>query len=170
MKKTILIAFCFCLFLISSCDFVRGLAGMPTSKEIAAKKELIEIAEAKKQKEIDSLKAAQKAVQDSLALLDLLKTSGNRLIPASDMGVIHQNELQKRYYIIVGAFSSSSNANKLLRIVEKEGYEAIPIKFKNGFTSVGVCPSDKLAVMYDRLNEVKKERFCPDGVWILVKE
>ena len=74
MKKCLMIsALAVSVCLLGGCDFFRQLAGRPTSQDIAAKRERIEREAEAHQRRLDSLKAVQKQISDSLATLDSLR-------------------------------------------------------------------------------------------------
>ena len=171
MKKCMMIsALAVTVCLLGGCDFFRQLAGRPTSRDIAAKRERIEReAEAHRQR-MDSLKAVQKQISDSLATLDSLRASKESLISTRQLATRGQYRLEYRYYVMVGAFSSPENAAKQVAKAEAAGYAATTIPFKNGFTAVGVCPSNNLSEVFASLRKVRTERFCPEDAWILNNE
>ena len=79
-------------------------------------------------------------------------------------------KLSKRYYIIVGAFSNADNASWLASKIKDAGYDVEKIPYGNGFTAVGVAGTDALAHLWDNLQKVRTESFCPKDVWILVND
>ena len=119
---------------------------------------------------MDSLSRIEKAKADSLALLDKIKESGEMLLSASSLRRVNTRDLSKRYYIMVGAFSSADNAGWLASKIKDAGYEVEKIPYGNGFTAVGVAGTDALAHLWDSLQKVRNESFCPKDVWILVND
>lgn len=155
---------------VSSCDFFRKLADRPTSAEIEAKRKYIEAAETAHQKRLDSLKLAQKQASDSLAVLDSLKKTHSNLVSSAKMGGAALSRLDKRYCIVVGSFADRNNAEKMAARVSEAGYEPVVLAYNNGFTAVGVCPSNTLTEVFDKLKEVRTQKFCPADAWVLVNE
>lgn len=155
---------------LQGCDAFRRLAGRPTSDEIAAKREMIQREEAAHQARMDSLSRIEKAKADSLALLDKMKDAGEMFLSVTSLRRANTLKLDKRYYIIVGAFSSSDNASWLASKITNAGYEVEKIPYGNGFTAVGVAGTDALAHLWDNLQKVRTESFCPKDVWILVND
>ena len=86
------------------------------------------------------------------------------------MGGISAGSLKHKYYIIVGAFMDKGNAEFMKKQVTGAGYEAELVYFRNGYTCVGVCPTDNLVEEYSNLQKLKEEKFCPEDIWILVNE
>ena len=158
------------MFVFQGCDAFRRLAGRPTSDEIAAKREMIQREEAAHQARMDSLSRIEKAKADSLALLDKMKEAGEMFLSVSSLRRANTLKLDKRYYIVVGAFSSSDNASWLASKITNAGYEVEKIPYGNGFTAVGVAGTDALAHLWDNLQKVRTESFCPKDVWILVND
>lgn len=154
------------LFVFSSCDLFRKMAGRPTSKDIEAKRLLIEKEELAHQNRMDSLKTMQEYIADSLAVLDSIRLSEGALVEARQLSEETKAALRYRYYIIVGAFGKPENAGNHAEAARKAGYEASLISYKNGYTAVGICPSDKITDAYDSLRKVRESGFCPDA-WIL---
>lgn len=155
---------------LQGCDAFRRLAGRPTSDEIAAKQEVIQREEAAHQARMDSLSRIEKAKADSLAILDEIKKSGEVFLPLASLRRADTKGLDKRYYIIVGAFCNADNASWLASKIANAGYEVVKIPYGNGFIAVGVGGTDALAHLWDNLRKVRTESFCPKDVWILVNE
>ena len=174
MKRSVLICLlCLCTFtaLFTGCDAFRRLAGRPVSAEIEAKRAAIEaVEEAQHQARMDSLKKVEKQMADSLAVLDSLENHNEIMRSPKSLGGLYSEELAHRYYIIVGAFVDKGNAAALKLDAQKAGYEVALINFRNGYTAVGLCPSDSIVVAYDWLRKVKEEKFAPADAWILVNQ
>ena len=66
----------------------------------------------------------------------------------------------------IESFSNQDNARKFSENANLSGYPATMIRYRNGFTAVGVCPSDRLTDAYHSLKQVRESGFCPDA-WIL---
>ena len=179
MKKAIIIAaMAASVCVLGGCDFIRTLAGRPTSSEIAAKREQVAKETELVRQRKDSIEAAaslereriRKWVADSLALEDSLRRSGDDVVKSSArMGVSHAS-LPNRYYVMIGAFSSSANAARQAARAEKAGYPATVIPLKNGISAVGVCATNSLTEICAALKKVRQEPFCPDDAWILKNE
>ena len=159
-----------CVAVVSGCDFLRRLAGRPTSADIDAKREQIRLEQAAHQARLDSLKRIEKAAADSLEMLDRIKESGEMMLPVSTLRRADAMKLTHRYYIVVGAFSDASNAAWLADRIERSGFEVVKIPYGNGFTAVGAAGTDSLAGLWDNLGKVRAAEFCPKDVWILVND
>lgn len=177
MKKTGFLLLIMTLLLATGCDFFRKLAGRPTASEIEERKiEILRIEEAEQQARLDSIKRVQKMVLDSiarldsLAVLDSIRQGGGSVLNPSSLGGLFSTKLEARYYVIVGAFRSRENAEKMHKRVTGAGYSPALISFRNGLNAVGVCPANNIKDAHKALKDVKKEKFCPSGAWILLNE
>lgn len=162
---------------VTGCDFFRKLAGRPTSEDIEIKRlEIIKIEQAEHQARLDSIKRAHQmmldsiARLDSLAVLDSICQSGGSVLNPASLGGLFCTKLEARYYVIVGAFKSRANAEKLFTRVADKGYTPALITFRNGLIAVGLAPADNIKDAHRSLKEVRKEKFCPKGAWILLNE
>lgn len=165
-----LAVFCAVLPLLSGCDFFRTLAGRPTSKDIEAARLRIEREEAAHRFRLDSLRRVQKAMADSLELLDAIKAEKSNILSSGSVGGVGASALDCRYYIIVGAFSDKANAEKQGRKASDKGYRVTLVPFRNGYTAVALEGSRSLSEAYAALKRIKEESFCPADAWVLVNE
>lgn len=171
MKKSLILISLVSILVLNGCDAFRKLAGRPTAAELEAKRvEINEAREAAHRARIDSLKKVEKALADSLAILDSLKQMNGTILNPSAMGGLFTTKLDYRYYIVVGAFTQRSNAEVLLEKVQKAGFVGTMISFRNGFNAIGICNTDNLNQAFLSLKKVQEEDFCPDDAWILVNE
>lgn len=169
MKRSIIAMLLVSAVLSTGCDMFRRLAGRPTSEEIEARRSAIAAArEAEHQARLDSLHKVEKQMADSLAVLDSLKSMNGTMLEPAAMGGLFSAGLDCRYYVIVGSFMDKGNAEFLKNKVEKAGYPATLVNFRNGYTAVGVCPTDSIVAAYESLRKVQAEPFSPEDVWILV--
>ena len=181
MKNRIILAFLVLALATTSCDFLRKVAGRPTSGELEqmrleiADLERIKAEQKAEQLRLDSLVAARaemeaRMVADSLALLDSLRQMSGSMLNPTELGGLYTTKLDSRYYIVVGSFRRRANAEKLFTQVSDADYLPTLISFRNGFNAVGVCPNNKLSEVFNDLKAVRKEPFCPSDVWILLNE
>lgn len=166
-KCAVIAALSATVLLLGGCDFFRVLAGRPTSSDIAAKKARIDAEERAHQARLDSMEIVHRQAADSLAMLDSISSFSKTVVAARQLKPESKAALTAAYYVIVGSFSKEENARAFASKVKAEGYEASLIAYKNGFTAVGICPSDNLSEVYESLKKVSKEKFCPAGAWIL---
>lgn len=106
-------------------------------------------AQAKKQRELDSI---NKAKADSLALLAAMEAE--------------KNALKDRFYVVLGSFKVQGNAEKMHAFLEKNNYTPKTIKFKNGFELVSAASTNNLQEALRILDELLSQEYCPDDVWV----
>lgn len=169
MKKTVLIFLSAAMILTAGCDAFRRLAGRPVSADIEARRSAIEARKlAEHQACMDSLAKIEKMLADSLAVMDSLKAmEGTVLMNPKSLGGLSAERLEHKYHIIVGSFMDKGNAEVLRTRVASAGYEAVLVNFRNGYTAVGVSPTDNIMEAYASLKQLQKEPFSPEGIWIL---
>ncbi len=177
MRKSLSLLALAALFTLTGCDFFRFLADRPVSADIEERKLLVLRAEqAAHQARVDSLKAEQRRLEDSLAVLDsiaaleAIRQNGGTILNPSAMGGLFATRLESRYHIIIGSFRTRSNAEILLGKASESGYSPLLISFRSGLIAVGLCPCNTLAEASESLRKVRQEQFCPSDVWILVNE
>ena len=176
MKNNILAisAFLLTLMLACGCDMFRSLAGRPTSEDIAAMRVELAARQAAEAAHRDSLeKARLKAEHEAriAAALDTLDSmKGYLRTPARFGGVVPGMEPRSRYSIVVGSYRDRDNAVKYSEKLTRDGFPAEAVGLRNGYTAVGVCPTDDPSELLASLRKVRRESFCPKEVWILVNE
>ena len=175
MKKSLVLVLAVSAVIISGCDFVRVIAGRPTSKQVeAVRVERIKQEEARHQARLDSMRRVQQQLADSLAmeqyLLDSLSQSKGTVMTPSSLGGIGVSNLEYTYYIVVGAFRDPVNALNKKTQCDDFGYPAKIINFRNGLNAVAVCPSNSIAETIKNMKAVKGQKFCPKDGWILVNQ
>ena len=173
MKKSYILLIIVSLLCLTGCDFMRKLAGRPTSEDVEMKRiEILRAEEAALQARLDSLRnVEQRMMQDSLNALDSIRQLGGSILNPASLGGLFATKLEARYYIILGSFRSRANAEGLFNVAKNAGYKPALISFgKGGLIAVGVSPVNKLSDAFTALNSVKKEKFCPNDVLILVNE
>ena len=173
MKKTLILAVML-LSVVSSCDFVRTLAGRPTSARLEEMRvERMRAEEARHQAVLDSMERAEKALAEALAareqeLLDSLTQAHGTVLNPSRLGGLYTTKLESKYYIVVGAFRNRTFAERKLTQCNEAGYTATIISFRNGLLAVSVCPSDNLEETLQTLKKLRGTEVCPEDGWILM--
>ena len=167
MKNKILVisAFLLVLLVCGGCDMFRSLAGRPTSSDIAAMRAVIEAREAAERARQDSLERVARAALDTLASM-----KGYLRRPSSLGGLSADSVPSGVYSIVIGSYLDRANAVKFSEKLTEDGFPAEAVRFRNGFTAVCVCPTDDPAEIVSSLSRVRREKFCPKEVWILVNE
>ena len=125
MKKSYILLVLTAFLTLTGCDFMRKLAGRPTSEDVEQKRvELLRAEEAALQARIDSLRnAEQKMIQDSLNALDSIRQSGGSILNPASLGGLFATKLEARYYVILGSFRTRSNAEALFNVAKTAGYK-----------------------------------------------
>ena len=172
MRKSVILLMLAAVFVLTGCDFMRILAGRPTSKDIDEKRVMIMKAEeAALQARLDSMRRVEeKVVSDSLAASDTLAARGVVVSDASRLGGLADGDHGARYHIVIGVFRERTNARKLADEAEAAGFPAVLMDCNRGMIAVGVCPSDRIVQTLDALDRLRLESFCPKDSWILLNE
>ena len=186
----ILVALLSVTMVVTGCDFFRVLAGRPTSKEIEAKRaEILRSAQDDKVVAQDDKVVAQddkgsvpQQNQDSVQVVKPETAASERQDDGQrpHSAAAEQSEARmdaavpvrpagekKRFYVIMGAFSSRENAEKYAERIKSFGYEPEFFGFTEGRTAVGVGGTDDPEEAKAFMRELKGQDFCPEGVWIL---
>lgn len=169
MKRFVTIVILGCaLTLLGGCDFMRSIAGRPTSKDIEAKKAAIAADELVQKARLDSLAAVKKLEADSLKAVNELPVLVD-MVPVGKTG--NKAVLEHRYYIVIGAFSNAANAKRLADRYNSAGYESVLLPYRSGFTAVALCPADKIADLHASFLRLQADSAnCPKEMWVLVNE
>lgn len=173
MKKTLIFALA-AVLLVTGCDFVRTVAGRPTSAQLdEIRKERMAAEEARHQARLDSMAKAEKAMAEAMAareaqLLDSLTQAKGTVLNPSKLGGLFTTKLESKYYIVVGAFRTRSYAERKLTQCNQAGYTATIISFRNGLLAVAICPSDNLEETLKTLKKLRGTEVCPQDGWILM--
>lgn len=174
MKKVIRILLIFSILCISSCDFLRKVAGRPTEADLQAKAERIEL---RRQEVRDSISAALEAlrakqIQDSLeavAVARSLDSLGVKLSSVFRFGE-PQEKLGYRYNLIIGVFRNRFIADSKYQIASNRGFSPFLIPFNGGINALCLCSSDSLGDVLDVYITGRKANVCPSDAWVYVKE
>ena len=178
MKKlAYLFAFCLMALSLNSCDFFRALAGRPGSSYIREKKARIEQVETRKAElrdsieraRLDSVACAERYVADSLYAMDTLKHAG-KLRKASSIKNIPANKLDRRCYVVVGAFSNEANARRLMARYRDAGFDSMMFRYRSGLNAVFVAPCNRITDAFESYRAVMRMPFASKETWILVNE
>ena len=134
MKKSCILLILAFSFILTGCDFMRKLAGRPTSEDVEAKRlELLRAEEAALEARLDSLRnVEQRMIVDSLNALDSIRQLGGSILNPASLGGLFATKLESRYYIILGSFRARANAEALFKKVKDAGYKPALISFVKG--------------------------------------
>lgn len=152
MDRRLLAVLALVMALASGCDWIRAKLDMPTSEDIAKKKELIAQKEAaQKAAEVasDSIAAVDSTVRQTAPEPETAKPEIQKPEPSSSgLNLTPRSSLDKTYYIIVGAFKTDGLVSKSLK--DNEGILETPFAFSgNGLKYVSIGG-------YETLEEARK--------------
>lgn len=158
----------------TGCDFFRKLAGRPTSDQIAAMAEAIRLEESARI--ADSLRKALAEPQEDSAATTPAPAAQAASTPTASSPVTAATTPAaaapapagdlKRFYVVMASFGNSANANKYASILEAKGYPATILK-RGSYQVVAVCGTDDEAAIKQSFDEIRRQDFCPQGVWII---
>lgn len=170
MKKVATYIFLGIFFLnITSCDFLRRVAGRPTSDVIAVKASELAL----RQKAVeDSLKLAREieakrlAQEQAAARIAAAGVKSSKVFSFGDPVVA----LESRYNLIIGVYRTDAIARQQVAQARSAGFSTSTILFRGGVQAVALAMSDDLAVIADAVEQGRKLGICPKDAWIYVKE
>ncbi len=149
----------------TGCDFFRMLAGRPTSAQIAAMAEAIRLEESARI--ADSLR---KALADTIPAQAAAEPQEVPAAVAPQVAVTPapaaQSDDLKRFYIVMASFGKVANARNYASSLEAKGYPATILR-RGGYQVVAVCGTDDEAAVKQSFDEIRRQDFCPQGVWII---
>ena len=165
-----------CAVALTGCDFIRWVAGRPSSSQLEKMRvEKLRRDELRHQARLDSMRAVQKQMADSLAalegfLLDSLSSQKGAMFTPERFGGLEASTITTKYCIVVGAFRESGNAERMLHKCTALGYAAAIIRFRNGLSAVAVCQEDNLTKAVRNLNEIRSGGVLPEGSWLFINK
>ena len=163
MRHSVTLLLAVLMMTVTGCDFMRVLAGRPTSKDIENKRlEIIKAEEAALQAKLDSMRLQEeKRVADSLAAMQALVSASVVLSGPERLGGLVAESLPSKY---------GKNAQKLADEASAKGYKVALLECRRGMIAVGLCPSDNIAEVASSYDALKNETFFPKDAWVLVME
>ncbi len=184
MRKVLLpLMFCAAVLSVSSCDFLRSLAGRPTSEQLKSASQssevtapvveedtlAVEIAQDQTQEQ-EQVQEQPSATQQSVEEYEMVRRHGRLNVP---FAYTHTNSSLKStpehtYYILVGTYRQKPTLNKMVSDAKKAGYEPCLLEYSNGLVSVGLLPCDRIEQAIDAYATVKNEKFCPGDACVLI--
>lgn len=156
MKKVAIICLALSLLSLSGCDFLRTVAGRPTSAELSEKKRVIE---------------EKKAAADSIACRDAKKELWKLGVKFSSVFTFGNpvHPLEYGYNLIVGVYLTENKARAHYDLARKEGFSPFFIEFANGAKALCLCGSDDCRAILDAVSRAGR-MVCPSDAWIYVNE
>ena len=128
--------------------------------------------ELRHQARLDSMRAVQKQMADSLAalevfLLDSLSHRNGAMYTSKRFGGMEASAIDRKFCIVVGAFREAGNAERMMLHCADLGYPATIVRFRNGLSAVAICQSDDLSEVVARLNAIRGGGLLPATSWLL---
>lgn len=172
MKKILRIVLLACMVMLSSCNFMRKVAGRPDSSELARKAVLIDAREAYIKDSIKQVKRARQAreaaVQDSLDALPILREHGVKLSSVFSFGQ-PVNPLECRYNLIIGVYRNPATARSQMLKVASLGFTPLRIDFEGGECAVCLAADNSLGQIASITVDGMALKACPPDAWVYVK-
>lgn len=162
--------------MLGGCDFMRRVAGRPTSADLAAKRDAIqarvmaaeEAREAAEEEAHEAQEAVAAAPKPDAASFTALRAAGCLVNSVSTLGLKLPAALSHNYYIITGSFAERENAESLAAKLLSQGFESELIPFSARRTAVGACPSDGVDEIVASYKTLVGGGTVPADSWILV--
>lgn len=179
MRRITVLTACAALLLgVTGCDFLRTVAGRPTSAELAVRREAVAAEQARSQAAL----ARERAIQDSLAALErhradsaaaevFFREAKVSRIHSSALPGVRQEEAPFRYCVVLAGLSQPENAAHFAEKLKAAGYDPVVMKYTRGrSTLVGVGATDDFGAVRASYEKVRQEPFCPRDAWIFIKD
>ena len=171
VKGTVVLVFLSAALIVSGCDFMRKVAGRPTSADLEAMVASREQEEARAARALQERQQRERELQyQADSLLAVQTMEGIVMNRLSDLNVRVTTELPAKYNVVLGAFSDASNADNLISRLKEAGYEASAMRYRSGKTAVLACCTDSFVELGKSFASLQKENYCPKDVWVIVKE
>lgn len=155
---------------LTGCDFLRTIAGRPTSEELAVIEKAAQEKLVREQVVKDSLAvvAAREAAEREAEAFWSSKDAP-RIVDASTLKGLAFRDVEFKYLIVLGSFSKPENVVSFTKRLSEAGYEPVVLKYNYGTQIVCVCPSADKSSLMQACAKVSKEPFCPGNYWIIAK-
>lgn len=150
---------------ITSCDFLRRVAGRPTSAEIACKSEALELRRQQREDSLRFVAAIEAARRDSVEKAARIRGLGIKISDVFFYGKPLE-PLHHRYNLIVGVFRTNAMASKQMREVESAGFPASEIFFRDGIRAIVLAADDDLGGVADVAEGAANAGVLPKDAWI----
>lgn len=170
MKKlTIYFVLALIFSTLTSCDFLRSVAGRPTSEQLAAKRQMIERREVEIRDSIRREEQIRKFEAEEAEGRQMLADAGFRTNNVFSFGAPLE-ALEHKYYVIIGVYRNSLTADEQVKSVSASGFFPSRIYFDGGIQAVVLCHSDRLKEIATTLNEARAGKVCPKDSWVYINE
>ncbi|MDR1406026.1 MAG: hypothetical protein LBI89_02330 [Prevotellaceae bacterium] len=73
----------------------------------------------------------------------------------------------KRYHVVIGCFRVSSNASRMMNLLQSKGYSPKLVQFRNGFACISAASFDDIHTAYNEMNSlIRSSSFAPEDTWV----
>ncbi len=177
MKKVFRILLILAILCTSGCDFLRRVAGRPTSAELESKAERLEAARTEKL-EAARAEKAKAAVQDSIKTVSPEKIEAS-LKELGRMKVCISSEfrygspvkpIQYKYNVIAGVFRNTDSAAGIVEKAKAKGYGAFLIAFTAGVNAVCLAGADSPETFPGIIARAREDGLSPSDTWVYIKK
>lgn len=156
----------------TGCDFMRKVAGRPTSEELQAlsdrfAEQTARDAEEARQKQLEE-ESRLRDQADSIAAVSALSDVIFKNL--SELKLEGNGGMTAGYGVVLGAFASPENAAKLIKTVSDAGYRAQELRYSSGVVGVVAGATDSFGELGRTYSSIKSEKFCPKDAWVLVNK
>lgn len=141
--------------LAGGCDFLRKVAGRPTSSQI----------EAAVEQRAEQQRLAEAAERDSIRRAEEAAAEAARL-EAEAQAQVGEAQSQERYYVVVGSYREPRHAERKKKKMEAAGCKAVVARVR-GLHVVAVCPSATREEALRTRSRLIRRGLCPEAGWIL---
>ncbi len=170
MRKCFSILLLICALLgVGACDYVRSLAGRPTSADLEVMREKIHQDSLAAQARADSIEALRqlrlREIQDSVWVAEQMKAMKCYVKTAAQMPKADASALEARYWIVAGVFKVEAHAKRLAKSVEESGFRTQTIPYGSN-KMVLIAPNDSLKGVVEDCKKYLASSKEVSGVWI----
>lgn len=141
--------------LAGGCDFLRKVAGRPTSSQI----------EAAVEQRAEQQRLAEAAERDSIRRAEEAAAEAARL-EAEAQAQVGEAQPHERYYVVVGSYREPRHAERKKKKMEAAGCKAVVARVR-GLHVVAVCPSATREEAMRTRSRLIRRGLCPEAGWIL---
>lgn len=153
------------LLSVSSCDFIRTVAGRPTSADLKARKAAMEMREKALKDSIALVQARARREAERAEAVAAIEEMGFKISDRFSFGT-PVTVMDYENYAIIGVYRNSTVADRQVEYVSARGFIPGRLYFENGAQAVYIHASDNLKDIAQTLAEAKAKGACPKDSWV----
>lgn len=143
------------------CDFLRKVAGRPTSAQIEAEvSHRAELEQQRLEAERDSISRVQEEAEAAAIEVE------EKEAESTETAAVAAPRMHGRYYVVVGSYREPRHAERKKKKMEAAGCKAVVTRVR-GLNVVAVCPSATRDEANRTMNRLRRRGLCPQSAWIL---